>query len=483
MTRSPSQATTRSEDEVASHRFFTEGIVTSVSSLFTDMVEAFVNDRHRVQHVSIGISSFYYQFVYRASKTSPIVRKTLTALCGLFNRSAATSRTSSPQNHEYITRYSEAVTELRTSSSELTPDIVLISSILFANCEYLMGDVCSAVRHLRAGARILHEHQDTADGRLSPVLSETLGTIFEAFDHTMIDLEASTPGSEYFETLADQQFDDLNQANDDLLHLYAHSFALNKLGQSKPQHIILAVNDFRKWSSCWRDRTASLDDTLTTAELPWLELLQGQHCALDTVIDSLARLNEHAFYNTDLENDLTERIAAFLSTTTDIFESETMQERPINETVGFILPLFLIILRCTDASVCETALTLLGRLRLVEGAWNSCCAYTVATSILHSRHAMRFQSDHTSITEHEGLPPAKITTIVALNSGTELDITLNFPHLTTSFGESETNTIVGSFCIHEGWDRDGVCELLRHGGYQGPIAALPLSNCLCREST
>lgn len=481
MTRSPSQATTRSEDESISHNFFTDGIVTSVASLFTDMVESFINDRERAQYASIAISGFYYQFVYRASKSSNIIRKTLTALCGLFEQTAVASRPSSPRNHEYITRYSEAVTELRTSSSDLTPDVVLIASILFANCEYLIGDVCSAVRHLQAGARILREQRDMADGTLSPVLSETLGTIFDVLDHTTIDVDASTPGSDYFETLSDHQFDNLDQANKDLLHLYAHTFALNKLWHSQPRYVTPARADFKQWSSCWRDRTACLENTLTTEDLPWLDLLHGQHCAIDSVIDGFRHPADQASYNAELQEDLVQRISYFLSTTMKIHKDVLRKEKPLDETVGLILPLFLVILQCTDASNCQTALTLLDRLHLVEGRWNSCCAYNVATSVLQSRQAMRFQSDHTSNSEDEGLPPAEITLVTASKSGTELDLTLSFPYLSMSLGQAQTNAIAGSFCIQEGWDEAAVCTLLTDGGYQGPVVASALLGCSCRE--
>jgi len=479
-TRSASLATVLSDDDDISHRFFSEGIVASVASLFTDMAESFIGDLTKAQNVSTGVARFYYEFVLRASQSSQVIRKTLTALCGLYERAFAVSRNSSPGNHEHISRYSEAVTDLRTSR-ELAPDIFLIASILFANCEYFMGDLCSAVRHLRAGARILVEHQDFADQPLSLDLTETLGTIFSAFDHDSVNLECATPDSDYLDTIGEHQFDDLNQANDQLLQIYSHTFALQKVSQNHPGHISPAAHDFQRWSSSWRSRTTSLEHSLGTEQLPWLQLLHGQHTALNTVIGTMSSTSE-TFTRDHQLDELILHISNFLQTCSEILHDPDLSTHPYHENVGLILPLFLVTLRCTDAQICETALSLLARLRVMEGVLKSCCVYAVARSAVNARHAARLYSSTAVYSLDDALPVAEIRKVMAPILSTELDITFAFPH-NTAFGQTESNAIVGGFCPHAISAAEQICSILEAGGFQGPISTQALEGCPGHEST
>lgn len=479
-TRSASLATVRSDEDGASHRFFSEGVVANVTSLFTDMAESFIGDTTKAQNVSIGVSNFYYQLVYQASQSNRIIRKTLTALCSLYERAFATSRSSFLSDHEHISRYSDAVTDLRTSSRELTPDIVLIASILFANCEYLMGDLCSAVRHLRAGARILVEQRDFADKRLSSSLSETLGAIFEAFDHDPVGLESTTPESDYLDTIGEHQFDDLNQANDKLLQIYSHTFALQKVRQNHPSHILPAAHDFQRWSRSWHSRTANLEHSLETEQLPWLQLLRGQHAALNTVIDTMSSSGE-AFARDHQIEDLILQVSNFLQICPDSLQDEDIPTRLYLDSVGLILPLFLVTLRCAHGQTCETALSLLGRLRVVEGVLNSCCAYAIAQSAINVRHATRSHSSSTSSSLHDTLPAIEIKKVEPSQSGTEFDVTFAFAR-NSAFGQIESNAIVGGFCSHGTGAAEHLCEILEIGGFQGPVVTRRLQGCSCHES-
>ncbi|KAK5957669.1 hypothetical protein OHC33_000857 [Knufia fluminis] len=444
------------------------------------MASSFIGDTSKAQDMSHQISSFYYQFVYEASQSHRIIRKTLSALCGLYERAPATSRTSSPRNPEPISRYGEAVTDLRTSSRGLSPDVVLIASILFANCEYLMGDLCSAVRHLRAGARILVEHHDSAGEQLSSALRDALSTIFAAFEHDSVDLESATPGSDYLDTIGEHQFDNLNQANDQLLQIYAHTFALQKMSQSHSNHISLAVNDFKRWSNSWRSRIADLGHSLGTEQLPWLHLLHGQHIALNTVIDTMSRTNEATARDHQLD-DLILQMSDFLEASAGSLQDKEVMDRPYHENVGLILPLFLVTLRCADPQTCEAALALLGRLCVVEGALNSCCAHAVAQSAIHARHAARMGGRSTTYTSENVLPVAEIKKVALCEPGAQLDVTFTFPRNSAS-GQMESNAIVSRFCLPSIRAAENLCGTLEAGGYQGPVATRTLEGCSCNQS-
>lgn len=479
-TRSTSLATVRSDNDNAPHRFFSTGIAANVASLFTDMAVFFIGDTTKAQHVSTGVSTFYHHLVYQASHSNHIIRKTLTALCGLYERAFTTSGHPSPRNHEHISRYSEAVTDLRMSSGELAPDIVLIASILFANCEYVMGDLCSAVRHLRAGARILVEHRDLADERLPSGLSDTLGTIFDAFGHDTVDLESATPGSEYLDTIKEYQFADLHQANDDLLQIFSHVFALQKVGQNHASHIAAATHDFQRWTNSWRSRTIDLEYSLGTEQIPWLQLLHGQQTALKSISDTMAGTTEASARDSQFDN-LVLQISSFFRMCSSSLQEPDLSLRPYHENVGLILPLFLVTLRCADARTCETALSLLGRLRVAEGVINSCCAYAIARSAIDAQHATRFHSSSTTYPSDDALPPAEIRKVAPSDSGTELDVTFAFPY-NSALRQTESNAIVGGFCPYGTGSLEQLCGILRAGGFQGSIKTQILEGCSCHKS-
>lgn len=477
-TRSPSQATLTSEDETFMPTFFTKNVVASVSTLFVDMSQSFIADDSRSHIVSNAVTTFYYQFVYNACQTSPIIRKTLNALTGLWEQAFLTSRNSSPRHHDYITRYSQVVTEFRTSSDELQPDIVLIASVLFANCEYLMGDLPLALRQLRAGAKYLQVHKHNQDGRLSPELLETLEVIFDGFNHNGIELDCSTPGSDYLDPATELPFDDLGCANDDLLQIYSHTFALNRVGLNHPAHITPAADDFRRWADLWKHRTIGLQETLDVEYTPWLDLLHGQHTALNTMLQDMSSTIDRPRTEEETLDDMVLQVSTFLQTCSASIQDPSLPSRPYQGNAGLILPLFMVILRCNDTEICETALSLLSRLHITEGEWNSCCAHAIARSVLSARYAMRDELTFTLYNMQDVLPVAQIKTATPLESGSEIELTVVFPQS----GQNESSAIVGGFCTNKFSSMDKLCSAINSGGFQGPVIAGILDNCLCQDS-
>lgn len=478
--RSRSQTTIQSDDESnLSHRFFSESIVVGVAGLFTDMAESFLGNSARAADVSGRISKFYYQFVFQAGRSSPIVHKTLTALCGLYERTFASSVSSSPRNPEYIAYYSEAVTDLRYMSRELPPDIVLIISILFANCEYLIGGLCSAIQHLQAGARILNEHTIISDGRLSPDLCDTLRTIFEAFNHDSIRSDSLSSEQHVFDVFGGTQFEDLDQANDSLLLLYSHTFALRRVSSKHPRHITPAIHDFQLWSSSWMNRTSKLEQTLAYDDRPWLHLLHGQHQALDTVIDHMPSSNDGFPQENHQFDDLILCMSSFIDMCPQFASLKPTSERPFLDNIGLILPLFVVTLLCPDLQTCQTALLLLRRLKVQEGVWNSCCAYAVAHFIVNARHKAQLNSGNTTDPFIDALPIATISKVLPLTND-ELEVSVRFPQAAVSLLQNETSTtIVGSFCACPTEDFERLSSVMKAGGYQGLVSTQLLDGCSC----
>lgn len=473
----------QSDDEASlTHRFFSEGIVANVTSLFIDVAESFIQDPSRSSQVTTGVTNFYYHFVYQASHSNKVIRKTLTALCGLYERAFSTSRDSSPRNHEYITRYSEAIPDLRHSISELSPDIVLIASILIANCEYLMGDLCAAVKHLRHGAKILIDCNKYNDVRLSPELSDTLGIIFEAFDHDPAGMDGTSPQSDYLDTIMEQQFDNLGEANDDLLRIYSHTFALRRVGNKHPRHVSPASHDFQRWSNSWRTRTTGLEDSLAQDELLWLQLLHGQQTALNTVLDSMNSTSHGQGLERSQLDDLVAQVASFFESCGDSMTG-SLPDRPFFDNVGLILPLFLITLHCADMQICRAALSLLHQLNVIEGDWNSCCAHAIGEFVINARYAARVRSGQvTQTSQSDPLPGGKITKATCLDGGKEMDVTITISSVDGGFAEAEmSSAIIGDFCTHAGQDLERLCSVLVAGGFQGPVVTQPLVDCMCHQ--
>ena len=334
-----------------------------------------------------------------------------------------------------------------------------------------MGDLCSAVRHLQSGARILQDRRASSDRRLSPELCETLGVIFKAFDHeTSIELDAATPGTDYFDTINEIQFDNLTEANQQLLQIYSHTFALRKVGQSRSRYVEPAAQDFQRWSNSWKTRTTALESLLATDQLPWLHLLHGQHTVLNTVIDDMSNTFIEPIFDDGCDH-LTFQISNFLQTQFSQYQSDGI--RPFRENIGLILPLLTVTLRAYDTDTCETALSLLAKLKISEGVLNSCCAHAVGRAVVNARHATRFSHTSTDMLD-DLLPIAEIRKVIPLN-GTALDLTIDFPTAIT-----ESNAIVGDFCANP-TNIDQVCDVFAGLGYQGAVLALPLLGCSCSE--
>ena len=478
--RSTSQANSLSNDESdLSHRFFSKGIINGVVGLFTDITEAFCNDPAETADRSEHISTFYHQLVLQASLSNSIICKALTALCGLYERTSTTSDGSPRQIPEFVACYSEAVTDLRRMSGELSPDIILIVSILFANCEYFLSDIFSARQHLEAGARIL-QHAMIDNSQLSPDFCNTLGTIFEVLNHDLI-RSNSLFEAQYTYPSDEMQYADLAQANDDLLQAYSWALALRKVGNKKPLHIMPMIHHFRRWASLWVVQISTLEQTLAYHYRPWLHLLHAQHHALTAIIDQSSSSDEMSSWDNHKYDNLVLSISSFFQTYPSFTDMDTISDRPFLDSIGFILPLFIVILQCPDLQTCQIALSLLQQLKVQEGVWNSCCAYAVASFVVKARCAAQFDDNNESYSFNGAIPTAGIARITPLAQD-RVVVTIKFPQNTTHPLKNDTTTAtIGSFCACQTVDLRRLRLVMEAGGHQGPVLAQPLVNCRCQQ--
>ena len=127
-----------------------------ISSYFAEMMESFAAEKTATRRFSNAAWYFWNRLAIQASQDQACVRHSLAALSSLHEWIELTKRTPW-QNHTFTLYYTKAMTEINESQSSLPVEIVLISCLLFAHCDFLMGSTAAGLTHLRSGHRIISE--------------------------------------------------------------------------------------------------------------------------------------------------------------------------------------------------------------------------------------------------------------------------------------------------------------------------------------
>ena len=416
-------------------------------------MDSFVDDKALVHLSSNSAWSFWNKLVIQASQEQSCVRHSLAALSSLHEWIELTKRTPW-QNYTFTVYYTKAITEINQSQNSLPLEIILISCILFAHCDFIMGASAAGFTHLKSGHSIISENRKR-EVQISPEIVDSIEPIIRGFmakseNYALREETASnatgapaTEGATYASPHMPERFQDLTQANK---HLQQAVYLVFLLELGRPHHSTPMIPGVRKYVADWatafgRWKVASsveVDDPLLK---DWQLLLLAHHRMALLMLKSLPPENDSGYSRAASDfRIMFAQLRTFLRSGHTTMEKGKDSDLILQVHLGFVSPLYFIATLCRVRDIRRSALEALHDLKVVEGHWNSCVAYAVAKTVIeieeaYSQGSMKVQR-------------IKIDTVDRLKDG-NLQIRYHKVPGDGTHGDTVTTNITEPCCHHE----------------------------------
>ncbi|ETI24156.1 hypothetical protein G647_03525 [Cladophialophora carrionii CBS 160.54] len=449
------------------------------------MMDSFVDDKALVLSSSNSAWNFWSTLVIQASREQACVRYSLVALSSLHESIELTKR--APwQNHTFTLYYTKAITEINQSQNSLPLDIILISCLLFAHCDFLMGASAAGLTHLKSGHRIIKETRKRQI-EISPEVADLVEPIMhgflaktEAYALREQATEPSTAGP--VTTAATYSLPDMPEKFEDLAHANKHLqqavYLVLLLERGKPHHSTPMVPGVRKyvaeWSKAfgrWRaEASLDRDDPILK---DWQLLLLAHHRMAFLVMKTFPPENDNAYIRAAADfRIMFAQLRTFLRSGHTTMDKSRDSDIVLKAHLGFISPLYFIATTCRVRDVRRNALEALQELKVVEAHWNSCVAYAVAKTVVEieescSQSSMKVQR-------------IKVDSVDRCKDGT-LEIRYHQIPGNGNHGDTVTRRITEPCCHHEATMTWPLVRIVQLHGFQATVKPHKL-NCSCEHT-
>lgn len=295
------------------------------------------------------------------------------------------------QNYTFTYHYTKAITEINQSQSTLPLEVILISCLLFAHCDFLMGASASGLSHLKSGNRIITENRKRG-AQIIPEIVDFIEPIIHGFmvkSETYQMKEETGPRAQLTEqaTYALPEmpdiFSDLTQANK---HLQEAVYWVLLLELGKPHHLSTMTPGVRKyvaeWATAFGRWKASLENEDPLLK-DWQLLLLSHHRMALLILKTLPPECDNNYSRASADfRIMFAQLRTFLRSGHASLDDTESSKLVLKKHLGLITPLFFIATQCRVRDIRQNALEALKDLDVVEGHWNSCVAYAVAKAVI-----------------------------------------------------------------------------------------------------
>jgi hypothetical protein len=430
-------------------QYFIEVFAPRIASYFAEMMDSFIADKAMVRYLSTQAWGFWTRLVIQASETQPCVRHSLAALSSLHEWIELTKQTPW-QNHTFTLHYSKAITEINQSQSNLPLEIILISCLLFAYCDFGIGASAAGLVHLKAGHRIISENRKKR-AALAPEIPELIEPIIQGFmavsenynlKEEIGPLAKLKDETTYALPEMPKIFQNLTQANK-YLQEAVYWVLLLEVGQG--HQLSAMVPGVRKyvtdWATAFGRWKASLELDYPLLK-DWLLLLLAHHRMALLILRTLPPEDDKTYRRATADfRIMLAQLRNFMRSGYTNTDREENSDLVLKEHLGYITPLYFIATQCRFRAIRRNALEALEDLKVVEGHWNSCVAYAIAKTAADIEE----QYDETS--------PVKGTRIIVDSVDRRKDGTVHMKYHKVPGGGSVDNVatkrITEAMCHHE----------------------------------
>lgn len=377
-------------------QFFIDYTAPRLANYFTEMIDSFVPDKATVLYSAAQAWTFWNSLVIETSKTYPCIRFSIAALGSLHEWNELSRRTPW-QNTIFTCNYTQAITDINSSQTPLPVEILLISCILFAHCEYLMGASAAGLVHLKSGYRIISEHRKKqlplsveVSDQIEPIMKCLIAKAeYYGLEEEVSPDESGSEETTYVSPEMIHTFRDLMEANK-LVERALYWVLL--LDMSQPHYLLPKVSDVRKYVNDWPTAfgrwkaSLSQDDT----ELKdWQLLLLSHHRMALLLLRSLPPENDKTYGRAASDfRVMFAQLRTILRSAHGWIDQLDESKSPLAMHLGYIAPLFFVATQCRLSDIRRNALEALKELRVAEGCWNSCIAYTIAKAVIEIEESL-----------------------------------------------------------------------------------------------
>jgi hypothetical protein len=358
------------------------------------MMDSFIDDKAFVQYSSTSAWAFWNRLVLQASHEQACIRHSMAALSSLHEWIEITKRPPW-QNYTFTRHYTRAITDInrRQNAAPLDTVFILISCLMFAHCDFLLGATAAGFSHLKAGYRIIDERRNS-QVKVSSAIPDLLEPIIKGFlmksqKYQMLEVQspratAQDPRTYTIPELS-EKFVDLNDAN---RHLQKAVYFTIMVVKKNPPHSTQEIQEGRQYVAAWATSFARLKATIDVDSdehvlKDWQLLLLAHHRMALLMLKALPPENDNTYSRAAADfRIMFAQMRTFLRGGYTVLETVEKSEQILNAHLGFIAPLYFIATLCRVTDIRRKAIEALRDLKVVEAHWNSCVAYAVAKAVV-----------------------------------------------------------------------------------------------------
>jgi hypothetical protein len=350
-----------------------------MSLMFVSMLNATVGDQLQALDLAKRSHTLWSCVVPTLCQFEPTLQYAVAALSSL-HEWLHVSQQPAWQNPTFARFYSRAVlgVNMTAGSSSRATVTVLLSCLIFAQCEILMSSQSNAANQICSGLDIISDLQ--ASGQPMPlVVQEYIGPIFNAF---LTLRNGPSPELEFEQHIHSDPvqrliailpncFTSTAHASEHLHEVIYSTLLLQELGEPVDRRFLMAT---RKLANNWSILFDSLRHSST--QLRSLEhlLLLSQHRMVQLILKTMPperdEHHEHAEHDFHI---MLSQMQSYL---------KYNDSSPGGPGSGIITPLFFTATHAPTLNLRLSALDTLAELRTREGHWTSCVAHAIASKAI-----------------------------------------------------------------------------------------------------
>lgn len=461
-----------------------------MSIMFVSMLEASLGDKLQVLDLASRSHLIWSRIIPSVSQAESTLQYAVAALSSL-HEWLNVSRLPAWQNAAFTRFYSRAVcavnTTTNTSPSSAVP--VLLSCLIFAQCEILMGSSPNAATHICSGLNIIGDLQASSESTVQ-LVHEYIRPIINA----LLTLQnASNPEVEFEKhvrldlvgrlliTMPDF-LTSMDEAGKILQEVTYRALLLQQLGSPVDRRFLMATRKLaNQWSTAFDLLRYSDQGDCGVWKQSHLLLLANLRMAQLILKTMPPEQDEHFRHAEQDFRIIISQVRSFVSGRTtahhhrNALGSDTTFDSGCSGAVGIIMPLFFTATQAPKLELQLSALDAPAELRVQEGRWNSCIAHAIACKVIEisqrpaaskSASQKRGASGGTHNYENKTMPRAfhrqtrvRLQSVQRVDGTNKLSLTYHIHPHTGSGIYATTETVQVGRCVEQGCNFDWVSSV------------------------
>ena len=377
-------------------QFFIEVTGPLLSSYHAEMGLRVYDNPMEIDHMISTGYAFHHNLLPQLVQSRPVLKYAIGSLATCHESIELAGKTAW-ENSAFSRNYFKALESITKGGKNVPVEEILVSCICFAHIDFMHGRAIQGVRHIVAGAKIIDEFEKDpkSDSYLVSLIRDMIKPFYACY--LRFAGQALPPESRQGSTSGDSDdevavrrgsrplltFNSITEARHDFFRVASLIMPYSNITPSNaPFECLQARTSLLQWANAYQAWKASRK-TPTSLDENKCEVLLDVHAKIVTLWASRPTDNEMTYDRFFQEfQSIVDTVEALVTLGVVVEDFTRLNNPTFLFSLGFIFPLFFVVVKCRAHKIRQRALELLRTMNINEGLWNSCLAYGIAKKVV-----------------------------------------------------------------------------------------------------